>query len=236
MTNAKAAPVAGGRPRRGRIREANETAILKAAEEVFAEAGFGGATTAAIAERAGIAKANLHYYFGTKLALYREVLRGVLEMWLAASDPITAEAEPGDALRRYITDKVELSRTRPSASKVFANEILHGARHIRPFLEGELRRRLAEKTAVIEGWIAAGKMRRVDPTHLFFMLWAATQTYADFDVQMSAVLGRRKLERADYERGAETILRIVLHGCGVEASAAEAESAGVSGPRRRRAR
>ena len=48
------------------IREENEKAILEAAEEVFAEYGFSGATTSRIAERAGIPKANLHYYFPTK--------------------------------------------------------------------------------------------------------------------------------------------------------------------------
>ena len=45
------------------IREGNERAILAAAEAVFAERGFGGATMAAIAARAGVPKPNVHYYF-----------------------------------------------------------------------------------------------------------------------------------------------------------------------------
>ena len=59
---------------KSQIRQANEALILAAAERVFAGAGFGGATMAAIAEAAGLPKANLHYYFGSKQALCRTVL------------------------------------------------------------------------------------------------------------------------------------------------------------------
>ncbi|MCP4820723.1 MAG: helix-turn-helix transcriptional regulator, partial [Shimia sp.] len=47
-------------------RQEAEALILSAAEKVFAEAGFGGATMQLIADMAGLPKANLHYYFPTK--------------------------------------------------------------------------------------------------------------------------------------------------------------------------
>jgi TetR/AcrR family transcriptional regulator len=119
-------PPAGPQP--GRIRTLNRARILQAAEEVFAEQGYRGATTAAIAGRAGLPKANLHYYFGTKEALYRAVLEGVLDLWLAELDAITADQNPGEALTRYIHAKVMYSKTRPHASRVFANEVIRGAR------------------------------------------------------------------------------------------------------------
>ena len=59
--------------------------ILEAAEAVFAELGFKGATTAAIAARAGLPKANVHYYFPSKDDLYRAVMARVLDPWLAAA-------------------------------------------------------------------------------------------------------------------------------------------------------
>jgi len=71
------------------VREDNERALLEAAEWVFAEQGFAGATTAAIAQRAGLPKANLHYYFPTKETLYRSVIERVLTAWLAAASSIT---------------------------------------------------------------------------------------------------------------------------------------------------
>ena len=56
---------------KGQIRQDNEALILAAAERVFAGAGFSGATMAQIAAEAGLPKANLHYYFGSKETLYR---------------------------------------------------------------------------------------------------------------------------------------------------------------------
>ena len=71
---AKTAQITDLKPgKRTDIRRENESLILKAAEKVFAEAGFGGATMQLIADLAGLPKANLHYYFPTKEALYRRV-------------------------------------------------------------------------------------------------------------------------------------------------------------------
>ena len=76
------------------IRLANETLILAATERVFAGAGFGGATMAAIAEAAGLPKANLHYYFGCKQELYQAVLARTLRDWLEPTHVITPKAWP----------------------------------------------------------------------------------------------------------------------------------------------
>ena len=65
--------------KRNAIRAQNETLILQAAEKVFAEAGFGGATMQLIADVAGLPKANLHYYFATKEELYRRVVQNIFE-------------------------------------------------------------------------------------------------------------------------------------------------------------
>ncbi|MFZ4626624.1 MAG: TetR family transcriptional regulator, partial [Rhodoferax sp.] len=80
------------------IRLANETLILAATERVFAGAGFGGATMAAIAEAAGRPKANLHYYFGCKQELYQAVLARTLRDWLEPTHVITPDADPKTAI------------------------------------------------------------------------------------------------------------------------------------------
>lgn len=196
----------------GAKRQANETRILKAAEEVFATAGFSGARTAAIARRAGVPKANLHYYFGTKEALYQRVLENILEVWLHMGDPIRADAEPAEALAAYVAAKIDYSRRRPHASKVFANELLHGAPQIRVYLRSELKRWVEAKSKVIEGWVAKGKLAPVPAKHLFFLLWAMTQTYADFDLQIASVLGRKRIAPADYQDAVSLITRLVVKG------------------------
>ena len=199
---------------KGQIRQANEALILTAAERVFAGAGFGGATMAAIAEASGLPKANLHYYFGSKQELYRTLLARILKDWLVPTHGITPEADPRTAIERYIRDKMALSALRPHASKVFANELLHGAPVVKGLLATELRELVRAKAAVIDGWVAAGRMAPVDAVHLFFTIWAATQTYADFDVQVCAVLNRNELSPNDHARATEHVVSLLLRGCG----------------------
>jgi len=200
--------------RRGRApgpkRQQNETRILKAAEEVFATAGFSGARTAAIAKRAGVPKANLHYYFGTKEVLYRRVLENILEVWLHLGDSIRPDADPAQALAAYVAAKIGFSRRRPHASKVFANELLHGAPQIRGYLRQELKRWVDAKSKVIDAWVAQGLLAPVPAKHLFFLIWAMTQTYADFDLQIAAVLGRKRIAPADYQDAAALITRLLI--------------------------
>jgi TetR/AcrR family transcriptional regulator len=201
---------------KGQIRQANENRILEAAERVFAGAGFGGATMAAIADAAGLPKANLHYYFGSKHDLYRAVLARTLSDWLAPLHGITPQADPACALGDYIRDKMRLSALRPHASKVFANELLHGAPVLKALLASELKDLVQSKAAVIDHWVEQGRMAPVDSTHLFFTIWAATQTYADFEVQIAAVLGRDEaLEASDHQRATAHVVALLLRGCGL---------------------
>lgn len=200
---------------KGQIRQANEALILAAAERVFAGAGFGGATMAAIAEASGLPKANLHYYFGNKQALYRRVLARTLADWLLPAHVITPEADPRQAIEHYIRAKMALSAQRPHASRVFANELLHGAPVLKQLLVTELSGMVRDKAAVIQGWIDAGRMAPVDSAHLFFTIWAATQTYADSEVQVSAVLDAPSLAPEAHARATEHVVSLLLRGCGL---------------------
>ncbi|WP_354684356.1 TetR/AcrR family transcriptional regulator [Cupriavidus necator] len=199
----------------GRIRQENQAMILRAAEHVFARAGFAGATMAEIALRAGVPKSNLHYYFRTKQALYRAVLAHTLQLWLSETDIIRAELPPQVALEQYIRAKMRLSASHPDASRVFANELLHGAPEIGEILRNALRELVSRKAAVVRHWIDNGQMAPVDPQHLFFTIWAATQTYADFEAQVCAVLGVSRLRTQDYAQATEHLVALLLRGCGL---------------------
>jgi len=201
--------------RKEHIRHAAVADILAAAEAVFARAGFAGATMAEIAEAAGIPKANLHYYFRTKDSLYQAVLDNTLTLWLSQTDSITSDSDPATALGDYIRAKMRLTATHPDASRVFANEMLHGAPHIGDYLRNELKTLVDQKARVLEQWAQQGRMDAVDPRHLFFTIWAATQTYADFQPQVCAVLGKARLSRAELERATDQLVRLILKGCGI---------------------
>jgi TetR/AcrR family transcriptional regulator len=199
----------------GSIRERNQAKILKAAEAVFAEKGFDGATTAEIALRAGVPKPNIHYYFGTKQQLYDRLIANILEVWLDAMDVIQADADPAEALGRYIVEKVRASREWPDLSRVWAIEIIGGGRNVSGFLRGRLRRVVREKGRVLNKWAEDGKMDPVDPAHLMFIIWSVTQTYADFATQIAAVLAKKSLDDKTFATAEETVKAIILKGCGI---------------------
>ena len=134
------------------IRKANEALILEAAEKIFAINGYKGAATGDIAREAGIPKANLHYYFKTKSNLYREVLKHILDDWMAAATTFDIYHEPEEALRTYIQAKMEFSRQRPFGSRVWANEIMSGAPVLDNFLSTTLKAWLNERVRTIRRW------------------------------------------------------------------------------------
>jgi TetR/AcrR family transcriptional regulator len=205
----------GMAPEDGSIRARNRARILKAAESVFAEKGFDGATTGEIAKRAGIPKANVHYYFGTKQQLYDLVIANILEVWLDAMDVIRPGAEPAEAIGEYIQRKIRASQDWPDSSRVWAIEIIGGGRNVSGFLRGRLRRTVREKANIVAQWAAEGRMDPVDPAHLMFMIWAVTQTYADFGTQIAAVLAKSKLDGEVFAAADATISSIILKGCGI---------------------
>ena len=196
----------GTRGRRASTRRAHEERILAAAESVFAEAGFGGATMQLIADLAGLPKANLHYYFATKEALYRAVVERIFTVWLQAADVFDAAAGPAEGIGAYIDAKMEISRRHPNGSKVWASEVMHGAPVIQDYLETTLRDWTEGRIAVIQRWIDEGKMAPVSPRHLLYMLWATTQHYADFGHQIE-VLNGGPLSEADWESAKASVKR-----------------------------
>jgi TetR/AcrR family transcriptional regulator len=202
------------------IRRTSVEHILASTEKVFSKHGFEGATMTQLAAASGLPKANLHYYFGTKRKLYQAVLEGILALWLDdAAEWIASDRHPAEGLEGYIRAKMAHSRLRPHASRIFAGELLRGAPHIMMYLGIELRNRVTELAFVIEGWSARGLMDPVNPVHLLFNIWAMTQTYADFDVQIRAVLGLVTIDDAEFAMATETVVALVLKGCGVQPNA-----------------
>jgi TetR/AcrR family transcriptional regulator len=182
----------GGLPKATRIQQKNRRAILEAALEVFSEFGFRAATVDRIAERAKLSKPNLLYYYPSKLAIYVAVLEDTLAEWLQPLRELDPAGDPIEEIGRYIDAKLEMSRTQPAASRLFANEILHGAPAIGDFLRGPMKALIDEKAKTIGEWVEEGRLAPVDPHHLIMMIWAVTQHYADFDVQVRAVLGNTR--------------------------------------------
>ena len=197
---------------RTRIQTAKRELILEAALDVFSRFGFRGATIDRIAETAGMSKPNLLYYFRRKDDIYSALMQRLLETWLQPLRALDDIGDPLTELRGYIRRKLEMSRDYPRESRLFANEILEGAPRIMPLIAGELKTLVDEKVLVIRGWMKAGKIAKTDPHHLIFSIWATTQHYADFDVQVRAVLGPDKGAAGRYEDAARFLEQLFMDG------------------------
>jgi len=191
--------------------------ILKSAASVFARRGFDGATIGLVAGEAGVAKATVHYYFDTKENLYMAVLDQVFVDWAGAMARIEGDSGPLAALSKYIDWKVEYSRESPDLTRVWAMEVLAGAPRMQAFLNEKVRKAVEDKGDVIRAWIAEEKMAPIDPAHLFFMLWATTQTYAECEAQIKAVLNKDELDDEVFRVARETVSRVLLTGLGIKA-------------------
>jgi TetR/AcrR family transcriptional regulator len=174
---------------RTRIQQRNSKAILDAALEVFSQHGFRGATLDQIADGAGLSKPNLLYYFASKEAVHTALLSQLLHTWLDPLRAMNPEGDPTAEIMGYVRRKLELSRDFPRESRLFANEVLQGAPRMRAAIEGDLKALVDEKAQVLQAWMDQGRIARMHPVHLIFSIWALTQHYADFDVQVRAVLG-----------------------------------------------
>lgn len=200
----------------GRIRKKNKALILNAAKTEFVTYGFKGASIKRIAERAEIPRANIHYYFEDKTDLYQQLLTEIIDTWNNNYDTFNEKDDPKEALTAYIQSKVMYSRNEPEASRIFASEIIHGAPVLEEYLSGEFKAWVNDKVAVINAWIEAGKIDAINPYHLLFLIWGSTQHYADFNVQVLAAVGKRKLTKADYQEIADSVTQFVLKACGIK--------------------
>ncbi|MBN9031963.1 MAG: TetR family transcriptional regulator [Rhizobiales bacterium 63-7] len=207
-----AIPRAAKTQRRTRIQEEKEEQILEAALEVFSQHGFRGATIDQIADVAGMSKPNLLYYFRTKDAMHRALIDRVLDTWLDPLRAFDANGHPHQEIRSYIRRKLELARDFPRESRLFANEVLQGAPHIEDELKGPLKSLVDEKAEVIRAWADSGKIAKCDPYHLIFAIWSTTQHYADFDVQVRAVLGQDQAGEGRFEDAARFLESMFVKG------------------------
>ncbi|MFV0493347.1 MAG: TetR family transcriptional regulator C-terminal domain-containing protein [Pseudorhodobacter sp.] len=193
-----------------RIQRRNSEIILSAALEVFAARGFRGATLDEIAMLAGLSKPNLLYYFPSKEAIHTALLGQLLDTWLDPLRRMDPEGDPMTEILGYVRRKLEMSRDYPRESRLFANDILQGAPFMRAAIEGELKTLVDEKSLILRRWMMQGRIATLPPAHLIFSIWALTQHYADFDVQVRAVLGQGHDPFAEAQDYLETLFTKLL--------------------------
>ena len=124
-----------------------------------------------------------------KKRFFKAVLEELLDTWLDPLRAMDPDGNPIEEIQAYVARKLEMSRDYPRESRLFANEIVQGAPRMLETLSTDLKELVDEKAAVLQHWMDAGQINQTHPKHLLFSIWALTQHYADFDVQVRTLMG-----------------------------------------------
>ena len=199
-----------------RVQDAQQTddaraRILAAAETVFAERGYAAAATREIAERAGIGKRMLFYYFPSKDAVYREVLERIVEGLVAIHEQTRTEpgpvglADAVEAMTRFTAQNL-------NASKVWMREIMDGG----PYLAELTRRYVAPLYATAGDSVARnmadGTFRGGDPMHVLVNVGGITLFYFLIAPMLRLMGNRDPLDPSAIAERAAAARQFVLYG------------------------
>jgi TetR/AcrR family transcriptional regulator len=201
--------------RKATTRQKNEKRILMAAEKIFAQEGYAGATIEQIASEAKLPRANILYYFRSKKNLYQRVLYDVCLSWEGPANKLTIYSNPKEAMTNYINAKIDFARERPFGSKLWASEALRGSTVVEDYLRNHLDDWIESRSQVFNHWITLGLMKPIDTKVLFYSIWATTQHYADCSEQIKILNGGKPLSDKQYAKVKRDLVSLYLRGLGM---------------------
>lgn len=153
--------------------------ILAAAVDLFAERSFDGATTRAIAERAGVTQPLLNYHFSSKD-----------ELWRAAVDSVFAEltttqtgrleglrgVDDVTVARLMIREFIWFSARNPQLHRLITQECKADGPRMEYLVEQHVRPMYERTVALLRQLVDRGAIRDLPVEHLFYVITGAGPT------------------------------------------------------------
>ncbi|HEX2544077.1 MAG TPA: TetR/AcrR family transcriptional regulator [Ramlibacter sp.] len=179
-----------------RLRDADrsQSTILAAARDEFAEYGLGGARVDRIAERAGLNKRLIYYYFADKETLFQAVLeQAYRDIRTEETQLHLLELDPPTAVRRLIEFTWNYYLAHPEFITLLNSANLHRARHLAESRRArELNSPVIETlAAVLERGRREGSFRGgVDPVQLYVSIAGLAYFYLSNSHTLTAIFGR----------------------------------------------
>jgi TetR/AcrR family transcriptional regulator len=222
----KSAPVSSFSPRRGswRVpgtlpRPATAQRILAAAEQAFAEHGIAGARTDQIVRAAGVNKALLYYYFGSKEKLYAAVLESLFTRQRATFEaarlptPLPRRSSPHQQeLIAFVNGYFDFVIAHPNFPRLVQREVMSRGTQLRGIAHGYLMPTHRRLVRAIEAGIASGEFRPVDPPNTVATLIAMTVFYFAAAPLLRIVWGRDPLNVRAVALRRRAVLDFLEHG------------------------
>jgi len=194
--------------------DATRAKILRAALSEFSERGLPAASTDDIAERCGVNKRMIYYYFGSKEGLYLAALESVFEDLVALEKEIEVEhLDPPDAIEAMINLKIDYYLDNPHFISFLSMENFYKGRHLRK--STKLKMFKTPLTDVIERILKRGQRsghfrQNVDPVDFYISLCALCIMYFSNQHTLGAIFGRQMTTRVNVERRRRTVVDFVL--------------------------
>ncbi|MGD8394717.1 MAG: TetR/AcrR family transcriptional regulator [Candidatus Eiseniibacteriota bacterium] len=184
--------------------------LLDAADEVFAESGFAGATTAAIAERAGVTKALVHYYYRNKETLHRAVLERYKDRVSSLLLEDLDRRAPEDALTVCIRRYCSFLARHPRYVRLIQYNALEDTCELSKL--PMFRRLIEETTAALERGMRLGVFRQIDARRLLVSIDALCSYYFEHEKEIRKLWD---LDANDHDHSVndhiEHVIELLMH-------------------------
>lgn len=176
------------------------SAVLDAAEDLFATQGFDGSRLEDIAERVGIRRASIVYYFKDKRELYDAVLASVFgDLHAALAAAVARDLPVRERIEAAVSTWVDFVGQRPSVARIILREVANAGpgqrsavlEYTQPFAD-LVRKEILERPDFAEAHLAD-----VDPVHVASSVAGATVFLV---AAMPALLPDRDLDPTSSER------------------------------------
>ena len=212
--------------RRNRQRPVSATAreaILKAAEEEFAERGFGGARAQSIATRAGVNKALPFYHFGSKADLYNEVVKRALgRLGEFMADALVA-ATPRERLALFVHRLFSYLAVNPNWPRLIVRELIDEQSRARETAGQYLKPLVDGGRQVMAMDVQAGRMRNVDPLQTIISITVETFGYFLLTPLLEGVGLTDPVSPANLAARERMVLDLLVEGLGMAGPEPSAE-------------
>ncbi len=194
--------------------------ILQAAEDIFADEGYKAATTRAIAKKAGVNIATIHYYWGSKDELWYAVIYNVItritRLTEGILEPRTETEDPRALIRHIIGKLVDIFADNPNYARLLQHRTLEG---VSPEVAEEISLPLLNiGLKFIKQRNIKGYAENIDPSMMLFSLQGALRIFFHEKDSVKAIFGEDPASFSDgfRQRLKDLISSLAIHYAGLD--------------------
>ena len=188
--------------------------ILRAALSEFSERGLPAASTDGIADRCGVNKRMIYYYFGSKEGLYLSALELVFEKFVALERKIDVEhLEPAAAIEAMINLKIDYYLENPEFVSFLSMENFYKARYLRKSKKLDMfKSPLTNVIArILKRGQSSGQFRQdVDPVDFYVSMCALCIMYFSNQHSLGVIFQQDMTSDVNIGRRRRTVVDFVL--------------------------